>query len=107
QHAELSGHPRPVVYYPHAQGPNAEMQIVVRAASSPSAITSGIRDAMQRIDADLPVGELKPMTTFLSGALGDTEVALSSLGSVALMANDRSEEHTSEPQSRGHLVCRL
>jgi putative ABC transport system permease protein len=86
QHADLAEHPRPVVYYPYAQGPTAEMQLVVRAASSPSAITSGVRAAMQRIDADLPVSELKPMTTFLSGALGDTEVALSLLGSFALMA---------------------
>ena len=37
QHAELAGHPRPAVYYPYAQGPTADMQIVVRAASSPSA----------------------------------------------------------------------
>jgi putative ABC transport system permease protein len=86
QHAELVGQPRPVVYFPHAQGPNADMQIVVRASSSPSAITSGVREAMQRIDADLPVTELKPMTAYLSGALGDTEVALSLLGSFALMA---------------------
>ena len=86
QHADLAGHPRPVVYYPLAQGPNHDMQIVVRAASSPSRIAAGVRDAMQRVDRDLPVTELKPMTAFLSGALGDTEVALSLLGSFALMA---------------------
>ena len=86
QHASLSGRPRPVAYYPHAQGPNGDMQLVVRAASSPGAIAGGVREAMQRIDADLPVAELKPMTAFLSGALGDTEVALSLLGSFALMA---------------------
>src|SRR5207253_7541622 len=28
-------------------------------------------------------------------------------GSVIVDANERSEEHTSELQSRGHLVCRL
>ena len=86
QHASLSGRPRPVVYYPHAQGPDANMQLVIRSAASPAAIVSGVRAAMQRIDADLPVSELKPMTTFLSGALGDTEVALSLLGSFALTA---------------------
>ncbi len=86
QHASLSGRPRPVIYYPHAQGPNGDMQLVVRAASSPAVIAAGVREAMQRIDADLPVTELKPMTTFLNGALGDTEVALSLLGSFALMA---------------------
>jgi putative ABC transport system permease protein len=86
QHASLARRPRPVAYYPHAQGPDGNMQLVVRAASSPAAIASGVREAMHRIDADLPVSELKPMTTFLSGALGDTEVALSLLGSFALMA---------------------
>jgi putative ABC transport system permease protein len=86
QHAELTGQPRPVVYFPHAQGPSADMQIVVRAASSTAAITAGVRSAIQRIDADLPVSELTPMSTFLSGALADTEVALSLLGSFALMA---------------------
>src|SRR5690625_6111518 len=30
-----------------------------------------------------------------------------SLGGVESMVNHRSEEHTSELQSRGHLVCRL
>jgi putative ABC transport system permease protein len=86
QHASLSGRPRPVTYYPHAQGPDGSMQLVVRAASSPAVIAGGVREAMRRLDADLPVTELKPMTTFLSGALGDTEVALSLLGSFALMA---------------------
>jgi putative ABC transport system permease protein len=86
QHASLSGRPRPVIYCPHAQGPNGSMQLVVRSASTPAAIASGVREAMQRIDADLPVTELKPMTTFLNGALGDTEVALSLLGTFALMA---------------------
>ena len=65
QHASLAERPRPVVYYPHAQGPDGDMQLVVRAASAPGAIAGGVREAMQRIDADLPVTELKPMTAFL------------------------------------------
>jgi putative ABC transport system permease protein len=86
QHVSLSDPPRPVVYYPHAQGPTGAMQLVVRAADSPASIAGGVRGAMRRIDPDLPVSELKPMTSYLAGALGDTEVALSLLGSFALMA---------------------
>ena len=86
QHSALSGRPRPVVYYPLAQNPYPLMQIVVRASGSPGAIAAGVRAAMQRVDPDLPVAELRPMTYFVSGALGDTEVALSLLGSFALMA---------------------
>jgi len=62
------------------------MQLVARAAGSPSAIAAGVRAAMQRVDPDLPVAELRPMSYFVSSALGDTEVALSLLGSFALMA---------------------
>jgi len=62
------------------------MQLVVRAVTAPSAVAAGVRAAMRRIDPDLPVAELKPMTAFVSGALGDAEVALSLLGSFALMA---------------------
>jgi predicted permease len=86
QHASLAGRPRPVVYYPHAQGPDGAMQIVVRAAAAPAAVASGVRAAMGRVDPDLPVSELRPMTYYLSNALGRTEVALSLLGSFALMA---------------------
>jgi predicted lysophospholipase L1 biosynthesis ABC-type transport system permease subunit len=86
QHEALSGRPRPAVYFPLAQHPEGDLQIVVRAAGSPAAIAGGIRQAMQRVDPDLPVAELQPMTYFLSSALGDTEVALSLLGSFAIMA---------------------
>jgi putative ABC transport system permease protein len=86
QHASLTGPPRPVVYYPHAQGPTGSMQLIVRAAGDPGSIAANVRAVMQRLDPDLPVAELRPMTAFLSGALADTEVALSLLGSFAVMA---------------------
>jgi putative ABC transport system permease protein len=62
------------------------MQIVVRATSTPAAITTGVRESLRRIDQDLPLDQLRPMTYYISGALGDAEVALSLLGSFALMA---------------------
>jgi predicted permease len=86
QHVSLTERPRPAVYYPFAQGPTGSMQLVVRAASTSSAIAGDVRTAMQRLDPDLPVAELRPMNVYLSGALGDTEVALSLLGSFAVMA---------------------
>ena len=86
QHASLTGRPRPVVYYPHAQNPSGAMQIVVRATSTPAAITAGVRESLRHIDQDLPLDQLRPMTYYISGALGDAEVALSLLGSFALMA---------------------
>src|SRR5690625_6900508 len=40
-------------------------------------------------------------------AVSEAEFAGSAGGGVALKEAPRSEEHTSELQSRGHLVCRL
>src|SRR5690625_6791630 len=42
-----------------------------------------------------------------SPAVGKTVVSSSMIDRVAKSLNRRSEEHTSELQSRGHLVCRL
>jgi ABC-type antimicrobial peptide transport system permease subunit len=86
QHAALGERPRPVVYVPYAQAPSPAMQLVVRSATTPSAIAGTVRETMQRIDADLPVAELRPMSAYVGDALGDTEVALSLLGSFALVA---------------------
>ena len=80
QHAGLTGAPRPVVYFPHAQGPEGGMDIVVRTAGDPAVIAGGVREAIQRLDPDLPVSSLRPMKTYVSAALGDTELALSLRG---------------------------
>src|SRR5437870_6918437 len=55
----------------------------------PQARMSVLYDLLNRIGLD---GRLE------SSRLGEVELAIES---------DRSEEHTSELQSRGHLVCRL
>jgi putative ABC transport system permease protein len=86
QHADLSEQPRPVVYYPHAQGPDSGMQLVVRSTTSPAAIAGAVREAMRRLDADLPVTALRPLSDLVQNSLLDTEIALSLLGSFALLA---------------------
>ena len=86
QHESLGQPPRPVLYRPYAQGPVPWMQIVVRSASTPSAIAGALRQAMHRTDPELPVRNLRPLTAYLSDALAQTKMALSLLGAFALMA---------------------
>jgi putative ABC transport system permease protein len=62
------------------------MQLVIRSASNPAAIAGGVREAIKRLDPDLPTTELKPLTDFVQGSLMDTEIAMSLLGSFALLA---------------------
>jgi predicted permease len=86
RHGSLQREARPVIYMPHAQGPDGAMQLVVRSAGTPSSIAGSIRDAMKRLDADLPATELRPLTELVVGSLAETELAMSLLGTFALLA---------------------
>src|SRR2546422_4545377 len=70
--------PEPTVYWPHPELVMSGMTILVRTSNDPLAIVSQARSELQHIDPELP----------MAGSM-------------------RSEEHTSELQSRLHLVCRL
>src|SRR5439155_25854891 len=64
-----------------------------------------------------PIASLSTIVTMMTGIAANSESALSLLRTVQpsqsgmmtsrVITPDRSEEHTSELQSRGHLVCRL
>src|SRR5437870_10057416 len=58
-----------------------------------------------------PSSTLFPYTTLFRSppaiAVGTVDVSLHLTGSPSRETDYRSEEHTSELQSRGHLVCRL
>src|SRR5439155_8250528 len=59
-----------------------------------------------------PRSTLFPYTTLFRSTIGQSLDAISTVrflhnGSGCTEGNARSEEHTSELQSRGHLVCRL
>src|SRR5437870_9804812 len=53
-------------------------------------------------------GITSSLPPYLPVALGAAEIRLlEHTSAFTVFPNDRSEEHTSELQSRGHLVCRL
>src|SRR3712207_7102617 len=58
----------------------------------------GVEMTQEGLDGDAPAVELIPMTSWLWGEKGPHETQERPL---------RSEEHTSELQSRQYLVCRL
>ena len=49
-----TAHP-PVVYYPNDQGPNTYLSYLVRTAGDPLAFAGTARDALRRMDAQLPM----------------------------------------------------
>src|SRR2546422_1172061 len=70
-----------------------------------------LREGAERVDA--PVEQIPYRATQLEVAPGQRERQISDgivgqpTGDVLLVPAERSEEHTSELQSRLHLVCRL
>src|SRR5690625_6804326 len=86
--------------------------VVLRGPRAPAAASGGESTAGSGIGSvpgakieSAPQGTLPAApTASVSGAPGP---AASGAGAPASGAGARSEEHTSELQSRGHLVCRL
>jgi predicted permease len=59
---------RPATYVPHAQAPALAMGLVVRAAADPTALTAGVRQAVQTLDKDQPIYNVRTMPqVFIEG----------------------------------------
>src|SRR5207253_6040458 len=52
-------------------------------------------------------GDLQSITLGIYRYIGNNNQEWNAIMATAVVASTRSEEHTSELQSRGHLVCRL
>jgi putative ABC transport system permease protein len=57
-----------VVYMPFRANPQAYMYVLMRSAVDPLALSRQMREAVQAIDADLPVFDIKPMAARLASA---------------------------------------
>ena len=86
RHGTLAKASRQVVYYPHAQIPSGGMELVVRSAGGPAAVTSGIREAIRRLDPDLPVDSIRPLSELVRTSLFNQELEFGLLGTFALLA---------------------
>ncbi|MEP6914439.1 MAG: ABC transporter permease [Acidobacteriota bacterium] len=86
RHGSLAQASRQVVYYPHAQLPEPGMVIVVRSAGAPGLVTAGIRGVLSRLEPDLPLDGLEPMTEVVRSSLLDEELESGLLGAFALCA---------------------
>jgi putative ABC transport system permease protein len=60
---------RPAVYLPHRQMPGNGMGVVLRTSIDPSALAGPARDALRRLDPDLPMFEVRTMKETLDRSL--------------------------------------
>ncbi|MET0626229.1 MAG: ABC transporter permease [Pyrinomonadaceae bacterium] len=82
----LDEQPHPTVYWPHAELVYSNMTFVVRTSGDPAALGTAARAAIQSIDADQPVADLRPMNQFLAESVTRARFAATMLGVFALVA---------------------
>ena len=86
RHTTLAAASRQVVYFPHAQRPMGGMELLVRTAGASPNVAGALRDVIHRMDPDLPVDRVEPMTDIVRTSLSDRELEFSLLASFAVVA---------------------
>ncbi len=67
---------RPQVYLPFAQSPRPRLDVAVRTAGDPAALTPVIRAAVRRIDPNLPVSRIATMESLVEATAGPRRFAV-------------------------------
>ena len=73
-------------YIPNAQDPAYGGFVVVRASSDTASVSSGIRSAVQSIDADLPVFDVRPLADIVAENSASRRLSVVLIGAFALLA---------------------
>jgi predicted permease len=76
------------MYMPYYQVPRRTMQIAIRTAGDPAALTGPVREILRAKDRNIPFAEPATMAAVLDDALADFRIVTSSLGlfsSIALL----------------------
>ncbi|MCA1619679.1 MAG: ABC transporter permease [Acidobacteria bacterium] len=82
----LDEQPQPTVYWPHAELVYSNMTFVVRTSGDPAALAGAARAAIQSVDADQPVADLRTMNHFLAESVARARFAATMLGVFAVLA---------------------
>jgi ABC-type antimicrobial peptide transport system permease subunit len=83
---DIGEDPRQFVYFPMRQSYSPSVTMVVRTAADPAAMISTVRRAVQELDPDLPVFNVKTMREHLSLSLFPARIAATLLGAFGLLA---------------------
>jgi putative ABC transport system permease protein len=70
RHDDLASQPKLAeLYFPVSQRPELQMTILIRAKGDPQGLVSAVREAVQSVDPNLPVFNIKTMENHLSNEL--------------------------------------
>jgi putative ABC transport system permease protein len=71
---------RPEMFWPYYQLPVSFTTLVIRTGGSPEAMTSSVRGAMQEIDSDLPLYNIKPVNDVIAESVAPRRLNMLLLG---------------------------
>ncbi len=69
KHYGLDQEMRPSVYLPHRQQPHGALGVMIRTAGDPAALAAPAREVLRRLDPDLPMFDVRPMSENVSRSL--------------------------------------
>ena len=78
--------PTPAVYRPYGQKGGTLFSLVIRAAVPPESLAKTVRQALGRVDPDVPVPEIRPMAQVIAESVQQREFHALLLSSFALLA---------------------
>jgi putative ABC transport system permease protein len=64
------------IYVPYSQDPTGQMALVARTTSEPTRALSAVRGAVQAIDRDLPISQVRTMEQLVSDAGGQRRLTM-------------------------------
>jgi putative ABC transport system permease protein len=88
QYHSLTNPIRPQLYLPYAMAVRENMSFTVRAKSKPQFLTPLIRQEMAKLDKDLPIANVRPLSNYVSDARRQARfitVLCGSMGAIALL----------------------
>jgi putative ABC transport system permease protein len=87
RHNDLINAPKfPELYYPISQKPELGMTILLRAKGDPLQLVSAAKEAVQSVDPNLPVFNIRTMETLLSNELVTQRLSVILVGLFSLLA---------------------
>ncbi|HEY0970926.1 MAG TPA: ABC transporter permease [Gemmatimonadales bacterium] len=86
RHEGLGAEPPPQLYLPYAQGGFGNMSLVVHTDGDPTRLVGAIRDALQALDAELPLARARTMEDVIAEGIARPRFITLLLGSFAGIA---------------------
>ncbi len=88
KHARLDGNSEPEIYFPYSQLPITwrGMTVVARTAAAPEQLAAALRSAVQELDKDQPIYNVRTLEGLLAKSVARPQFNLLLLGSFAVLA---------------------